>query len=153
MIGNSDLHGPDLNRRTQADEHRTMTLVFVKERTLEGLKDALEAGRTAVWFEGQMIGRREYLQPLLAASIKIHKPHLRTSGAVFVRVRNECAMDIRLQRLGTRGPKEWTLPARTTTLLRVNTPKPNDEIKLEYEATDFLIAPETGLSLALTIPK
>ena len=66
MLGNSDIHDPDLRRQSTAADHRTMTLVMAKERTLDGLKEALVAGRTAVWYHEQLIGRREILEPLFA---------------------------------------------------------------------------------------
>lgn len=61
MLGNSDIHAPDINDWTTPEEHRTLTLVFVKEATLNGLKEPLFAGRTAVWHQSQMIGRPEGL--------------------------------------------------------------------------------------------
>ena len=36
-----------------AGGHRPMTLVFVKEKNIPALKEALIAGRTAVWFENK----------------------------------------------------------------------------------------------------
>ena len=116
MVGNSDIHEPDLARETQSNAHRTLTLVFVRERTLDGLREALLAGRTAVWFGDKIIGLSEHLKPLLSASIQVAPPHLRTDGAVFVRVRNLCQMDLRLQRVGSLGPAELHLPALATTL-------------------------------------
>ena len=55
MVGNSDIHAPDLNQQTTADEHRTMTLVFVKDRTSAALNEGLVEGRTAVWFHDQLV--------------------------------------------------------------------------------------------------
>ena len=40
MVGNSDIHGPEDRDRNQADDHRTLTLVFVTEASLKGLKDS-----------------------------------------------------------------------------------------------------------------
>ncbi|HYW80759.1 MAG TPA: hypothetical protein VE890_14355, partial [Thermoguttaceae bacterium] len=51
MLGNTDIHDPDLRQASTTDDHRTMTLVFVKEKTLDGLKEALQQGRTVVWYE------------------------------------------------------------------------------------------------------
>lgn len=37
MLGNSDIHHPDLNEVTTPKNHRTLPLVFAKERALDGL--------------------------------------------------------------------------------------------------------------------
>ena len=66
MLGNSDIHEPDLDDGDQPSRRSSLTLVFAKERTLESLKEALFAGRTAVWCEGKLIGREEFLEPLFA---------------------------------------------------------------------------------------
>jgi 3',5'-nucleoside bisphosphate phosphatase len=151
MMGTSDIHQPDLNEKTTAERHRTMTLVFVKERTLDGLKEALMAGRTAVWFADRMIGRPEYLEPLFEASVEVVPPHSRTGNNVWFRVKNHCAMDIRLMRNGDLGPMELNLPALSTTLVRITTRQPNESMELDYTATSFWIAPETGLPVVLKV--
>jgi hypothetical protein len=145
MLGNSDIHAPDLRRKSTAADHRTMTLVFAKQRTLESLKEALVAGRTAVWFEDKLIGRKEWLAPLLAASVKVAPPHLRSSRDVWLEIRNTCEADVRLQRTGGVGPSELTLPAGTTTLVRIRTAKPKGPLELNYTATNWWIGPEEGL--------
>ena len=65
MMGDSDIHAPDLRKKSSPHDHRTITLVFAKERTVPAIKEALQAGRTAVWFKDQIIGRREYLSPVV----------------------------------------------------------------------------------------
>ena len=71
MLGNSDIHDPDLRKRSTADDHRTMTLAFVTEKTPAALKEALLAGRTAVWYKDQLIGRQEQLEPLFYGAVQI----------------------------------------------------------------------------------
>lgn len=152
ILGNSDIHEPDLNDGDQPSVRRTMTLVFVKERTLDSLKEALFAGRTTVWSEGKLIGRPEYLEPLFAACVHVEPPHLRTANAVFAAVKNHSDIEIRLTRTGEVGPAELTLPPRTTTLLRIPTKTPGQPLELAYTAANFWIAPEQGLPVKLGIP-
>jgi hypothetical protein len=151
MLGNSDIHGPDLVNRTVSEEHRTLTLVFARQRSLEALQEALFAGRTAVWFENQVIGRREWLEPMFARCVTVDQPHLRTVRAVWTKLRNHCDLEIRLQRTGELGPAEIILPARSVTLLKVGTGSPEAAQKLSYLATNFVIEPETGLPVTLEI--
>jgi hypothetical protein len=151
MLGNSDVHDPDGKEESTPDDHRTLTLVFAKQRSIEGLKEALLAGQTAVWFQNQLIGRQEWLLPLFENSVLVEPPHLKTKNALWVQVRNRCDVDIRLLRTGNVGPAEITLPARTVTLLKVPTPKPDAPLELPYTAANLLIAPDQGMPITLQI--
>lgn len=152
MLGNSDIHDPDLREKNEPANHRTLTLLFAKQRTPEGVKEALLAGRTVVWYKDRLIGRKEWLEPLFAASVQINPPHLRTKDAVFFSVRNLSDADFVLQRTGQLGPQTATLPARTTSLVKVNTPTPAKPLVLEYTVTNLWIAPETGLPVRIHVP-
>jgi len=153
MMGNSDIHGPDLRLRNTAADHRTMTLVFVTERTLDGLKAALKAGRTAVWLQDRIIGRREWIEPLFYASLEVEPPHLRTNNALWVKMANGSAVDIRLENRGQLGPAELVLPADSVTLVRIAGRNLDGPLALPYTATNFLVAPDRSLDVTLRIPE
>lgn len=74
MLGTSDIHQPI---QTDIDfdkgEHRTMTLVFAKERTAEGIREALENRRTAVFFKNQIIGEEQWLRELFGKAVTIER--------------------------------------------------------------------------------
>jgi 3',5'-nucleoside bisphosphate phosphatase len=152
MLGNTDIHDPDLITQNTPASHRTLTLVFVKERSLAGLKEALVAGRTAVWFKDQVIGRKEWIEPLFKASIRVSQPHLRAKDAVWLQIQNVSDVDLQLTRAGKTGPAKLTLPARSTSLVKIGTSQPAKPLELSYTATNFLIAPKTGLPVVLQIP-
>ena len=152
MLGNSDLHEPDLRKQTTADDHRTMTLVFAKQRTLPALKEALFQGRTAVWFKNQLIGRQEFLEPLLAECVEIVAPPVWRQKTVWVQIRNHCDAQIDLEKTGALGPPQLTLPGRTTSLVKIAVAKTTEPLQLKYTATNFLIGPETGLPVVLVVP-
>jgi len=72
ILGNTDVHGLiDWDFNIHHGGHRPITLVFAKEKSAEAIKDALFGGRTAVWFNNTLIGRIEFIQPLLEESILI----------------------------------------------------------------------------------
>lgn len=48
-----------------------MTLVFVKERSAEGIKEALFAHRTAIYYKNFLIGRERKLVPFFQSSLSI----------------------------------------------------------------------------------
>ena len=151
MLGTSDIHPPDLLRKSTPAEHRTMTLVFVKERTPESLKDALLDGRTVVWYKDQLIGRRQYLERLFEEVITGQTPIVRSGKNVWLQVANTCHADVRLSRTGGHGPATMTVPAGTTALFRFSTPEADTPLDLQYTATNWLIKPETGLPVELRI--
>ncbi len=151
MMGNSDIHQPNLESQTTTQNHRTMTLVFARQRNAEAVKEALKEGRTAVWFENQLIGSSKYLEAIFKESVAINKPHHKTKNTVWVTIRNDSAVDIEMERAGTQGPEKLTLPANATTLLRSGIPEGAEQLKLSYVVRNFLIAPEKGLPVDLTI--
>ncbi len=151
MLGNSDIHDPDLRQTSTSLDHRTMTLVFVKEKTLAGLKEALLAGRTVVWWKDRLIGRREWLEPLFRRCVLVAPPHLRSDKAVWVEIRNACNADIRLERAGPIGPAKLDLPAGTASIVEVAVAKSPGPVELKYTTNNFLIAPGKGLPVILRI--
>ena len=70
MLGNTDIHTPDLREKNTPDDHRTLTLVLAKERSLPSVKEALLQRRTAVWFEDKIIGGEELLGQLFGACVR-----------------------------------------------------------------------------------
>jgi hypothetical protein len=54
ILGTSDIHGLiDWDYGVHDGGHRPITLVFVEKRSKEGLREALLAGRAAVWYNNQ----------------------------------------------------------------------------------------------------
>lgn len=69
VTASSDVH--NLIDVTHFEYHRPITLIFAKENTIESLKEAMFAQRTAAYFADTIIGNEELLQPLFAASVEI----------------------------------------------------------------------------------
>jgi 3',5'-nucleoside bisphosphate phosphatase len=153
MLGNTDIHEPDLRRESLPGDHRTMTLVFVKERTLDGLKEALQQRRTVVWYKDRLIGSKGWLAPLFDASVVVERPHHRSDNNLWVRMRNLSCVDIRMKKTGESGPAEILLPADGTSLVQISGVKSSGPFNLSYTAVNFLIAPKTGLPVVMKIKK
>jgi hypothetical protein len=154
MMGTSDIHDPAPRRRTTPENHRTMTLVFTKDSSLKALKEALFEGRTAIWHADQLIGSRKYLEAIFKAGVQIGVPHYRDDDeeAVWVEARNDLPIDVRLERAGDYGPRNITLSAKATTMLEIDIDGGQEQAELKYVAGNFLIGPEEGLPLTLTVP-
>lgn len=71
IMSTSDIHGLIDWDFTEKGNHRPITLVFAKERSVESLREALFAGRTVAVFNNLLIGKSEFLTPLLKNSIAI----------------------------------------------------------------------------------
>jgi hypothetical protein len=155
MMGTSDIHQPATLLETTPENHRSMTLVFVRERNIKGVKDALVAGRTTVWFEDQLIGRKKYLDAIFKESVVIGKPYNKYKDTIRVEIKNSSDIAIDLERAGTLGPGKLTLAANATTILRTGIGAKADkapaQVELSYIARNFLIAPGKGLPVTLTI--
>ena len=155
MMANSDVHQPLTLHETSPEDHRSITLVFAKERSIEAIKEALVEGRTTVWFEKQLIGRKEYLDAIFKESVEVGKPYNKYRDIILVEIKNSSDIDIDLERAGTLGPGQLTLAANATTILRTGTGAKAEEdpaqIELSYIARNFLIAPNKGLPVTLTI--
>lgn len=72
IMGTSDVHGLIDWDYTEKGNHRPITLVFAKDKTLESLKEALFAGRTVAVYNDLLVGRAEFLKPLLQQCIKVN---------------------------------------------------------------------------------
>lgn len=74
FLANSDIHIVASHRFDYEKYQRPMTLIFAKERSLEGLKEAMFAKRTVAFFANQLAGPEEFLDQLFEASLIIGKP-------------------------------------------------------------------------------
>jgi predicted metal-dependent phosphoesterase TrpH len=69
-FSNTDLHFASANSYREKLQ-RPMTLVFAKERSVEGIREALDAGRTLAWYSGNLAGKEELLREFVHRSISI----------------------------------------------------------------------------------
>ena len=82
IMGTSDIHGlvdwlfkvPDDNESSNVTlpGHRPVTIIFSKDKSEDGIKDALFAGKTAVFYNELLIGKEENLKPLVEKCLVIN---------------------------------------------------------------------------------
>ena len=142
------LDGQTLASTSLQQKESAMTLVFAKEKTLA----ALVEGRTAVWYQDRVIGRREWLEPLFQECVKVAKPNLRGGKSALVEITNNSPVELKLRRTGSLGPAELTLPAQATVLVKIPTSDRKQLLELAYAVTNFLVAPDEGLPVVLRVP-
>ena len=72
IMGTSDIHRLiDWDFKVPEGGHRPVTLVFAKEKNAESIKEALSNRRTVVYYKNILIGRNEFLIPLIQQSLTI----------------------------------------------------------------------------------
>ena len=72
IFANSDIHAPiDFLYDPSKNEKRALTLVLAKEKTLEGVRDALINHRTIAIFDHKMYGEEQYVKPMLENCIVV----------------------------------------------------------------------------------
>ena len=82
IMGTSDIHGlvdwlfkvPNDNESSNGTlpGHRPVTIIFSKDKSEDGIKDALFAGKTAVFYNELLIGKEENLKPLVEKCLVIN---------------------------------------------------------------------------------
>ncbi len=159
-LASSDAHDPvTLEYHVLEGDHRPVTLVFARERTQESIREALLARRTAAFSGTLLVGREEWLRPLVAASIRLENPRLsiEAGDSAYLRIRNDS--DLRLELAGGRStaglpvPDALVVAANGTSLLEVKAPKgtPPGVVRLEvaYTISNLKVAPDVGLPYTL----
>ncbi len=149
MMGNSDIHRPSLITETTPENHRTITLVFAEEKTVEAVKEALIDRRTAVWYKDQLIARPKYLLAMFQAAVKTTSTQ-KKGRRLILELTNNCDLNLRLARTGKRGPEQILLPAMQTTKVKYRLPRNAKSYELDYTVQNMLVAPEKGLAITLT---
>lgn len=72
VVSGTDCHKPMFQLVDyERGEYRPMTLVFATERSQKGIKEALLAGRTAVFCDGAIYGKEENIKPLFEQCFSI----------------------------------------------------------------------------------
>ncbi|MCL2074168.1 MAG: Sb-PDE family phosphodiesterase [Marinilabiliaceae bacterium] len=72
LIGSSDVHAPmQSSHFFKKDGHRSMTLVFARTKTAEGIQEALTQRRTAIYYRDNIIGDEIILKELFEKAVEI----------------------------------------------------------------------------------
>jgi len=91
IMGTSDIHGlTDWEYNIPHGGHRSITLVFAKERSKASVKEALIEGRTVVWAQENFIGLEEHLLPLIEASVEVeHAEYAGDTSVLQIKLKNK----------------------------------------------------------------
>jgi len=162
LLGNSDAHEPTgMEYDFAAGEHRPLTLVFARRRSVEAIEEALRARRTAVYWENLLIGEVRYLQAMFQKAVTVvNQPVALVVGrSAELQVENDLPLRLELEAGGSDGnlsvPERVILPGRGTTLVRVRLPQGSGKgigtFHLRYRVQNMRVAPGKGLSVSMPI--
>lgn len=149
MMGSSDIHGLiDWKYHVPHGGHRPVTLVFAKEKSEVSIKEALLNRRTAVWFNNTLIGRKEYIVPLIEQSISVEAAgyNKKTSVLAVTLMNNSDAdfiMENKTKYTLHRNSDIFTVKANSKTRLEIKTIAKISDLDLKFKVLNAVIAPKT----------
>ncbi len=154
LIGNSDIHGVSHYAYTP-DRHRTVTLVFAREKTAGGVREALENQRTAVYAGNFLVGRPDLLRELLLSSLEVTTAYRKGTTLAVMKITNNSDVDFQCKNAGNlnfhNSAYVFSLPAHATTTLMVRTNEPLNSFNLELEVSNLITGPRESLKVALPV--
>ena len=149
ILGTSDIHDiVDWQYRIPSGGHRPVTLVFAREKNEKSLKKALLDGRTVVWFNKKLIGKADYLIPLMNSSIKVKSAnYIKNTTIAHVVMSNNSDAPYTLRNQSNydfyNATNLITIPPHGNTIIDVRTITKKRKFDLEFEVLNALIAPDT----------
>ena len=134
-----------------------VTLVFAKTADAAGVREALQARRTAAWMNGEVWGFEEHLAALFRGAVKVEpatakwRPGLRRVPLVL---RNVSALPLNLRLKGSpewlKGPAGTRVEARGgyghRTPVLSDAPAGENRVELTFEVSNFNTGPERKLT-------
>jgi hypothetical protein len=155
MIGVSDIHQPI---QTDVDfakgEHRTMTLVFARERTAEAIHEALINRRTAIYFNDLLIGEEQYLRSIFENSIEI-KEIKRNENSATISFINHSGLSYQLKKTAHNPEivyfRDFTIKPHSHHTITVRMPA-NKSGDVNFEISNLLVKPGKGLDYSYKLP-
>ncbi len=149
ILGTSDIHGLiDWTFDVPGGGHRSATLVFATDRSVEAIGEAFRMRRTVAWFKDILIGRPEHVQPLIEASLSVKTAEYGEDASVLhVAIKNTSDAAFTLRNLS-----EYTFATATdlivlephaVTWLEVKTGERGFRHDLVFEALNVVTAPST----------
>ncbi len=147
IMGTSDIHGLIDWDYTEKGNHRPITLVFAKDKSIESLREALFAGRTVAVYNDLLVGKEEFLKPLLQASIEVIKAeYLPDTQVLKVELKNSSSSDLLFENQMAYtfydSSPVFEIPAGATETLLIKTLEKKSSIILKLKALGCFTAPK-----------
>ena len=157
IMGNSDIHKLiDWDFKVPEGGHRPITLVFAKERTAESIKEALMNRRTIAVYKNLLIGRNEFLVPLIESSLKVTSAkYIGKYNVLGVEIENLSSTEIILQNQTGytlhNNNDLITLKAGEKTMVEVKTIERKSNVSLKFSVLSAVNAPNKHPDVTLNV--
>jgi len=165
FIGASDIHGLiDWDYKVPEGGHRPITLVFAKEKSKESIKKALFDGRTAIWFNNTLVGKQEFLEPLIKASMVVKDAryqeaswtqHKKPLTILNLTIQNNSDAEYILENTSDYLLQNSTdiviIPANHKTILQVKTLVRKESIHLSFNVLNTVVAPKEHAKIQMEV--
>ena len=152
MIGNSDVHAP-MPPFLQG-KHRTMTLVFAKERSAGAIHEALKERRTAIYHEELVIGEEKYLKELFENALDINVT--KTNNTVSITVKNKSDFTFHLKKSNHDARlvyfREYTIVPQGLHTISVRLQDGVAGGNVNFIVENFLVEPNKGMNYSYRLP-
>ncbi len=129
---------------------RPVTLVFAKERTLESLREAMFAGRTAVWYGNFLAGFEEFTAPIFKAAVIVSAPFKNDGKNLWFELRNNSDLKMELTDGPEGAPSKVTLPANSVAVVKADIRYLKEPLK--YNVSNIITGNGTVLGVSLAVP-
>ena len=156
IMGSTDIHKlVDWDFKVPQGGHRPLTLVFAKEKNAESIKEALMNRRTVAVFKDLLIGRDEFLIPLIQGSLKIvSAKYIGKYNVLGVEIENLSSTKIVLQNQTGytlhNNNDMITLKAGDKTIIEIKTIERKPQVSLKFLVLSAVNAPNKHPSITLT---
>ena len=122
VSSNTDIHHPSAERYQRYGERRNMTLIFAKDKSVESLREAIDARRTLAYSYGTLAGEETLLRKFFEASVSVRQISVDKKGRRQIIVTNNSSVEWWLVR---EGRKAEILEANSSIILGERTSTSN----------------------------
>ena len=122
VSSNTDIHHPSAERYQRYGKRRNMTLIFAKDKSLESLREAIDARRTLAYSYGTLAGEESLLRKFFEASVSVREISVDKKGRRQIIVTNNSSVEWWLVR---EGQKAELLEANSSIILGERTKTSN----------------------------
>ena len=156
IMGTSDIHQLiDWDYDVPHGGHRPITLVFAKDKSLESIKEALMNRRTVAFYKNLLVGRDEFLVPLLQASLRIKSAAYSGQTSVLtVELENLSSCEFTLQNRSAytfhNSGDIVVVKPDSTFSLEVKTVQKLSDINLKFEVLSAVHSPNSHPAVTLS---
>ncbi|MCG8581031.1 MAG: Sb-PDE family phosphodiesterase [Bacteroidales bacterium] len=133
VFANSDIHGISGYTYDVQKGHRPMTLLFAKDRSSDGVREAIESARTIAWFDQQLAGPEDLIKELFDASVNLKSAFYTDDKYRYMELSNESDIKFSFinETTSNGAPEKFELQPRKTIVIRVNKDAESFKVKVD----------------------